>query len=243
MVDMAQPVEKIAPDSLVARIVADLEANPAAKALLLRALLTGEFRGMPVRLEGIEAELREMRVDVTRLKVDVTQLKVDVRQLKIDVAQLKIDVAELKGDNLEFHLPQRIKPFLSQKLGLRRVRILQSALCCVVDPDDELDESVATAAETGVITDAEETRILTTDLILRAQRSADRATVWVAVEASCAIDGYDLDRARESADILRRVFGADAVAAAVGYGVRAGERAHAEALGVEVFEVERRRAA
>ncbi len=215
------------PESLVTRIVAELEANPAAQPLLLRALLTNEFRGMPLRLDHIEADIREM--------------KVDIRRLKADVSKLKTDVAELKGDFLEFKLPQRIRAFLSQKLELRGTRIMQSTLG--LELGNELSEAVEQAADSGVITGAEETRVLETDLILRARRKLDKATVWVAVEASHTVDGYDVDRARESADILRRLFSTDSVAVAMGYGDRAGDRSRAEETGVEVFVVDRRRAA
>ena len=160
--------------------------------------------------------------------------------LKADLRVLKADVAEIKGDFLEFKLPQRIRAFLSQKLGLRRARILQSALG--LQQGSELSDAVADAAEAGAITDAEEARVLETDLILCARRKRDGSDVWVAVEASHTVDGYDIDRARESAAILRRMFGTDSVAAAVGYGVRGGEQAHAEAMGVEVFVIRRRAA-
>lgn len=212
------------PESLVARIVAELEANPAAQPLLLRALLTDEFKGVPLRLDRIEADIREM--------------KADIRRLKTDVAELKNDVAELKGDSLEFKLPQRIRPFLSQKLALRGARIMQSALG--PDQGNELSEAVERAADAGVITDAEETRILATDLILRARRKRSQSPVWVAVEASHTIDGYDVDRAHESAGVLRRMFGEAPVAAVMGYAVRADDKRRAEELGVEVFVIERR---
>ena len=150
------------------------------------------------------------------------------------------DVADLKGDCLEFKLPRRIRAFLSQKLGLRGARIMQSALG--LEQGDELTGALEQAAEAGAITDAEETRVLDTDLILCARRKRDRSTVWVAVEASHTVDGYDVDRARESADVLQRIFGADSVAATVGYGIQAGERHRAEALGVEVFVIDRRAA-
>lgn len=212
------------PESLVARIVAELEATPAAQPLLLRALLTDEFKGVPLRLDRIEADIREM--------------KADIRRLKTDVAELKSDVAELKGDSLEFKLPQRIRPFLSQKLALRGARIMQSALG--PDQGNELSEAVERAADAGVITDAEETRILATDLILRARRKRSQSQVWVAVEASHTIDGYDVDRAHESAGVLRRMFGEAPVAAVMGYAVRADDKRRAEELGVGVFVIERR---
>ena len=53
-----QPSEQLHPESLVARIIAELQANPQAQRLLLRALLTNEFLGMPARLDRIETEPR-----------------------------------------------------------------------------------------------------------------------------------------------------------------------------------------
>ena len=50
----------IDPESLVARIMEELRANPAAQELLMHALLTREFLGMPLRLEHIEAQLDAM---------------------------------------------------------------------------------------------------------------------------------------------------------------------------------------
>ncbi len=244
---MAQTVGRLDPASLVARIVAELEANPAAQPILLRALLTNEFRGVPLRLDRIEADIREMKVDIQRLKsdvatikTDIATIKTDIATIKTDVATIKTDVATIKGDGLEFKLPQRIRAFLSQRLALRATRIMQSALG--LEMGNELSEAVEQAVDAGEISDAEETRILATDLILRARRKADRSTVWVAVEASHTVDGYDVERARESADILARVFRADSVAVAMGYGVRDGEHERAAALRVEVFEVDRRAA-
>ena len=187
----------------------------------------------------LKADVAEIKADVAEIKADVAEIKADVAEIKTDVAEIKTDVAEIKGDCLEFKLPQRIRAFLSQKLALRGTRIMQSALG--LESANELSEAVEQAADSGVITDAEETRVLETDLILRARRKRDRSTVWVAVEASHTVDGYDVDRARESAQILRQMFGADSVAVAMGYGVRAGDRSRAEEAGVELFVIERRR--
>ena len=103
------------PESLVGRIIEELRANPDAQALLLRALLTDEFLGMPIRLKRVEADVAQLKVDVSVLKTDVAQLKTDVAQLKTDVTQLKTDVAQLKGDGLEVKLYRRIRPLLSQR--------------------------------------------------------------------------------------------------------------------------------
>ena len=47
---MMEPAAKLDPDSLVARIIAELEANRDAQELLWRALSSREFQGIPVRL-------------------------------------------------------------------------------------------------------------------------------------------------------------------------------------------------
>ena len=54
------------PESLVARIIEELRANPDAQRLLLRTLLTNEFLGMPARLQNIERDIAELKADVSQ---------------------------------------------------------------------------------------------------------------------------------------------------------------------------------
>lgn len=218
---LAQAAGRLDPESLVARIIAELQANPAAQQLLLRAMLTNEFLGMPVRLDAIEREVAEIKRRVTRLESDV--------------ATLKSDVAALKGDSLEIKLHRRIRPYLSQKMGLRRARTLHSA---VADTDRDLCEALYDAVDADRITEKQETRVFATDLILRAERRDDRATVWVAVEASNTLDARDIERAQESADALQAIFGDRALGAVMGYAIPDDHRRLAGARGVEVFVIE-----
>ena len=97
---IAQPLH---PESLVARIIAELQTNPEAQRMLLRAMLTNEFLGMPARLDRIER-------DVAELKIDVAALKTDVATLKTDVATLKTDVGYLKGSDLEMKMVHPVSP-------------------------------------------------------------------------------------------------------------------------------------
>ena len=223
-----QAAEQLDPESLVARIIAELEANPAAQQMLLRAMLTGEFLGMPVRLNAIER-------DVAEIKRRVTTLEQDVAELKLDMKAVKIDVAALKGDSLEVRMHKWIRPFLSQKLALRRPDIVHGA---VTHTDRELQEAVYEAVDADRITVEQEVRVFATDLILRAQRRHDRATVWVAVEASNTLDGRDVERARESADVLQAIFGEPATAAVMGHVIPSPHQELADASGVEVFVVD-----
>ena len=115
-----QQQEHIDPESLVARIVEELRANPAAQRLLLRTLLTNEFLGMPARLQNIER-------DVAELKRDVAELKQDVAELKETTRRLENDMAYLKGSDLEMKVHRRIRPLLSQHLGADITRSRESA--------------------------------------------------------------------------------------------------------------------
>ena len=87
-------------ESLVARIIAELEGNPEARRLLLRALLTDELLRVPARLDRIEN----------------------------DIAGLKNDVGHLKGSALESRLHKILGGIVSQPLLLRRPRIMKSPL-------------------------------------------------------------------------------------------------------------------
>ena len=211
------------PESLVARIIAELQANPKAQRMLLRALLTNEFLGMPARLDRIEK--------------DIAELKIDVAGLKKDVAGLKNDVGYLKGSDLEMKVHRRIQPLLSQLLELRRVRIIQSGVhqC----PEDFADR-VAAAADEGRISEAQEHRIIATDIILSGRRRRERTPVWVAVEVANRIDADDVVRSRNSADTLAAVFGEEAVPLVAGYRLDAADRERAAAAGVRYLEVPER---
>ena len=243
--------QQLNPESLVARIVAELQANPEAQRLLLRALLTNEFLGMPARLDHIEKDVAELKVDVAALKADVAELKTDMAELKTDVAELKTDVAELKtdvaelktdvgtlkGSDLEMKVHRRIQPLVSQHLRLRRARIIQSA---VQQAQEEFAEPIAQAAEDGRITTEQEHRIIATDVILHAQRQRERTPIWVAVEVANRIDAEDIGRSRESADTLAAVFGEEAVPLVAGYRIDAPDRLRADANGVRYLEVPER---
>ncbi len=228
------PKEQLDPSSLVARIIDELQANPAAQRLLLRALLTNEFLGMPARLDRVEKDIAELKVDVRALKADVRALKADVRALKTDVAELKTDVAYLKGSDLENRLNRRIRALVSQALDLRRPRIVQSP---VQETMADFADSVEDALDSGRITASQDARIEATDFIIKAQQRTDRIPVWIAVEASNRVHAGDIDRAQATAEALRTVFDTDAVAIVAGYDIDSRDAKRADAARVKYLEV------
>ena len=49
--------------------------------------------------------------------------------------------------------------------------------------------------------------------------TSDGETVYIAVEASGVIGSGDIDRARQSADILKKLYGEDAIPAVYGFSI------------------------
>ncbi len=217
---MVAQAERLDPESLVSRIIEELQENPEAQALLLRALLTNEFLGMPARLERVEA--------------DVAEMKLDIAALKADVAELKADVAVLKGDGLEAKAYRQVRSLVSQRFDLRRSQVVHSTL---QETSRQLFEPVETALESGSISDEQESRIQATDIIFRAQRKVDRSPIWVAIEVSNDISQSDIERARESAEALRAVFQQDVMAVVAGYTIRSEDEGRAARADVHVLLV------
>ena len=242
------PKQKPDLESLVARMIAELQENPEAQRMLLRALLTNEFLGMPARLDRIEKDIAELKIDVAELKTTTRELKTDVAELKTTTAELKTttaelktttrklvdDVGELKGDALETRVHRKIRSVICQALNLRRPHVVQSAF---QSPGPDFDEAVGRAAEDGRISDGQEARIVATDVILRARRRSERTPTWVAIEVSHRVEARDVDRARDAADALAAVFGESVIAAVAGRQIDPTDRKRAAGAGVTYVHV------
>ena len=226
--------ERLDPKSLVARIIAELQANPDAQRLLLRALLTNEFLGMPARLDRIEKDIAELKADVAELKTDVAELKGDVVGLKKGQASLMANVAYLKGSDLEYRLHRKVQALVCQAFALRRPQTVKSQ---VTDADKGFLARLDEAIENGRITKEQDARIEATDFILQALRRADQVPLWIAVEASNKVHDKDIRRVRATADALRAAFDEEALPVVAGYEMDEPEAKRAKAAGVEYLQV------
>ena len=228
------PKQKPDLESLVARMIAELQENPEAQRMLLRALLTNEFLGMPARLDRIEKDIAELKTDVAELKNTTRKLIDDVAELKTTTGKLVDDVGDLKGDALETRVHRKIRSVICQALNLRRPHVVQSAF---QSPGPDFDEAVGRAAEDGRISDGQEARIVATDVILRARRRSERTPAWVAIEVSHRVEARDVERSRDAADALATVFGESVIAAVAGRQIDPTDRKRAAGAGVTYVHV------
>ena len=83
-------------ETLVNRIIAELSADPAAQSMLLKAMLTGEFLGIPVRLDGIEETLKSIQASI-----GVIETRLDRIETRLDRTEAGQQRTEERLDRLE----------------------------------------------------------------------------------------------------------------------------------------------
>ncbi len=223
----ANPPLQLDPESLVARMMGELNANKAARALLLRTLLTEEFLLLPDKVEKLQEDMTEVKQDVSELKQDVSELKQDMIEVKQDISELKQDVSELKQDMIE--VKQDVSE-LKQDMGYlkgdyafnitqRGIRRLARTVNCWFQEqlnDDDLDK-LAHANDTTGISKGDLESFRNADFVLKATHRDTSETQYIAVEASFTGQAYDVQRAVRNAGYLMRFTGhpAHAVVSAV----------------------------
>ncbi len=193
--------------------------------------LKDDVQELKTDMAEVKTDLAEVKTDLAEVKTDMVEVKADMAEAKRDIRELKNSNAEMKGQNLEFKLGVRAKAYVCQWLSLRNPVVLSSY---VDHLEQELDAAVEKAKQEGRISGRQETRIIETDVILRAKLRSDGSPVCVAVEASYTIDANDINRVKESADALHIVTGLAAIPVAAGYIVSDQTERYAEELGVEI---------
>ena len=181
------------------------------------------------------ADLDEWRggVDEWRADVDVWRGGVD---RKLDSLQNSVD--SLRGNALETRLNQKLIPLVAREFNVKRATPILSPW--TVYPTamfgfDGFMGGIEDAADAGLISDDDETRVRVTDFIMRSLRKSDSSVLWFAVEASGVINDDDITRAKHSADIIAKVYEQDAAALVYGYRISEHQRRLADELGVHVY--------
>ena len=197
--------EGVPPDSLVARMIGELNANPEVRTLLLRALLTDDFLLLPAKVD----RLMELPTKVDKLQEDVSkllELPAKVDRLQDEVRQITTDLAPIRGSH-------------ARDAAQRAVRRIARIVNCRLQEqlnDDDLYGFTANNDTTG-ITPEDLKSFENADIVLRSSHRDTGEIHYIAVEASFTGGEDDTRRALRNARYLTRFTGqpAHAVVAAL----------------------------
>ena len=244
-------------ESLVDRIIAELEARPEAKPALLRALLTDEFLMLPSKVdrlmdliptvEKLEQDVSELKEGQARLEQDVSELKegqarLEERQDRLEAGQARLErgqqrmggeLSKLSGSQYQRHVTEIGKRLLRREMGVQDPRILHADLAF----GERMAERIGDEAEAeGRITAAENDDLLRSDAILGGVDEAGQP-VQVLLEVSLTVQQHDIERAEARARILEKANGIRTLAAVVGENIPEEERKRAQGRGVACITV------
>ena len=195
------------------------------------------------RLSSIEQSVEALlkHAEATNKRLDNLEVRMDGVETRLGDVETRLGRVEettnaLRGDVLEVRLTNKIPPLVSRHFDVRRIYPVWSDGFLPANPRiQEFQTSVEGATDDGKITDDDETRLKVTDLVVRSQRKSDGSTLWFAVEASCVIGEEDITRAKQSSDVLRKVYNQDAMPLVYGYHISDTDRDLANQLNVRVF--------
>ena len=171
--------------------------------------LTEQVSRQGAQLASLTEQVSRQGAQLARLTEQVAELTVQGARHDERLAELTEQMTRLTGQvrrhdgrlgNLEgMAYEQRYRDNVGSRLG-RRLR--RARLVSLGDLEPLLD-----AHDDGRISDEEYDRVAALDLLVRgrAGRGADAAELYVAMELSITVDEGDVRRARERADLLRRV--------------------------------------
>ena len=187
-----------------------LRENEEFRAAARRELLTEELLELP-------NEFRKFKTEFAEFKTEFAEFKAETEQ-RFDAMDRRLD--DMRGYLLEGKMPTRLRQRIARAFGLRRPKTLWMAEHYVQPPStaEEFNDRKELALDNGDISDEEESRLEDTDMVMRA-RNADGQTVYIAVEASGVIGSRDIERARDSAKILTKMYGEDSIPAVYGFAI------------------------
>ena len=195
--------------------------------------LAARMDEITIRLDALTTELRAF-AEATNRRLDSLEEGQRRLEKRMDGMQYRLD--RLWGSDLEAQLHNKLPTPIRREFDVRHPRPVWAArIAGIFRGGSRFEDDIDAASDSGKITENEEDRLRVTDLIMRARRNSDGATIWFAVEASGVINKDDIDRARQSADAITKVYEQDAVPIVYGYRISDHQRRQAREQGVRVF--------
>ena len=201
-----------------------LRENEEFRDAARRELMTQDLMELPREFKDFKAETKR-NFDSVNKRFDGVDQRFDGVDQRFDgvdqsIRELTNSVNDLRGYSLEGRMSTRLRQRVARTLGLTRPQTIWMAGHYVQPPSraEAFDSRKEQALERGQISVEEADRLTDTDMIMRAVAS-DGETAYVAVEASGVIGDGDISRARRSADILKKLYGAEAIPAVYGFSI------------------------
>ena len=173
-----------------------LRANPEFHSAARKEILTESLIGLP-------QEVTEFRSEMNRR-----------------TEQIQGHLNNLRGYDVELKMPSNLRQQVERRFGLRRVRGIWSSKVSIQPPSrtERFSSEVERGIDDGTISDSQGGRLLDTDMVITASR--DQTTVYVPAEASGVVNDDDIERVRQSAAFLRRLYpDAEVIPAVYGYSI------------------------
>ena len=164
-----------------------LNENQEFRDAVRQAILTEELLALPAVFADFRSEVRA-----------------DIKELRGGQRRHTNDIGELKGVGLENKLYNRGPSHIATLLRVYDVTRIRAAERD--DNSEEFNANMREALESGVITMEEYDRVLMTDMIVSARRPGTSNPVYAAFEASYGVTRDDIQKVKETARILGRVF-------------------------------------
>ncbi len=207
-------------------------AETQAEILKTQAEMLKTQQMIIAELEEVKKEQRRFAAEQSDMRKTLDAVVANQAEMQETQKRMQDDIGQLKGESLEVRLDFRLVPKLRQHLKIRKTKVIRS----VARPSngnffDEIDD----ALDEEIITERQRGRVFDTDMILKGVIPQTADDLWIAIEASNAIDASNIDRAKETAQILSVVYQAVAEAVAAGYEISEAAEGYAEQNGVKVI--------
>jgi len=245
------------PESLVNRIIAELESRPEVRPALLRALLTDEFLLLPAKVdrlmelvptvENLQQDVSELKEGQARLeerqeRLEAGQARLEERQDRLEAGQARLErgqqrmggqLSNLTGSQYQRHVAEIGYRLVRRELGIHDAHLLDTDST----PGRRMIIDISDAAEAaGRITVAESDEVILSDVILVGVDETSQP-VQVLLEVSLTVQQHDIERSEARARILEKATGIRTLAGLVGENIPEEERTRAQGRGVACFTV------
>ncbi len=262
---MTTAIGTLNPESLAARMVAELNENSEARSILLRTLLTDDFlmlpakvdrlMDLPPRVERLERDVSELKAGQARLeagqeKLEAGQEKLEAGQEKLEAGQEKLEAGQARleagvsrlegrvGNMRGRNYQHRITRFVANTANHKLgMRDIRVVWSDYTPYSDELSLQILDAEDRGIITAEQGQNLGDTDIVLTGRRRSDRAETWAVIEISLTIDESDISRAADRAHTFARITRQPVTPVVIGDSIAVQDRQRAETAGVIVIIV------